>query len=151
VGYAKALTPILPVPLTGPAYFVSHGGEAFPDLVIVLRGYGVRVELTGNTFISRAGVTSSTFATVPDVPVGSFELYLPQGKYSALAANTNLCKVKGGLHMPTEFVSQGNTVIRQSTPIAITGCPKAAKARKARKAKRARGAAYAHTNRRAGR
>ena len=138
VGYARAITPILPVPLTGPAYFVSHGGEAFPDLVIVLQGYGVTVELTGNTFISKSGVTSSTFATVPDVPVGSFELYLPQGKFSALAANTNLCKMKGGLRMPTEFVSQANTVIHQSTPIAVTGCPKAKKAKKARHAHRAR-------------
>jgi hypothetical protein len=151
VGYAKAVTPILPVPLTGPAYFVSHGGEAFPSLIVVLQGYGVTQELVGSTFISKTGVTSSTFKTVPDVPVGSFELYLPPGRFSALAANTNLCKVKGGLRMPTEFVSQDSTVIRQSTPIAITGCPKAAKARKARKAKRARGAAYAHTNRRAGR
>jgi hypothetical protein len=138
VGYAKALTPILPVPLTGPAYFVSHGGEAFPDLVVVLQGYGVTVELVGNTFISKSGVTSSTFATVPDVPVGSFELYLPQGNYSALAANTNLCTVKGGLHMSTEFVSQDNTVIHQSTPIAVVGCPKARKARKAKKAGKAR-------------
>jgi hypothetical protein len=141
VGYAKAVTPILPVPLTGPAYFVSHGGEAFPSLVIVLQGYGVTEQLVGTTFIDKHGVTSSTFSTVPDVPVGSFELYLPQGRYSSLAANTNLCKVKGGLHMPTEFVSQDNTVIRQSTPIAITGCPKA---RKARKARRARRAAHAH-------
>jgi len=151
VGYAKAVTPILPVPLTGPAYFVSHGGEAFPDLVVVLQGYGVTQELVGTTFISKTGVTSSTFSTVPDVPVGSFELYLPDGRYSSLAANTNLCKVKGGLHMPTEFVSQDNAVIRQNTPIAITGCPKATKARKARRARRAHRAAYAHTNRRAGR
>jgi hypothetical protein len=137
VGYAKAITPILPVPLTGPAYFVSHGGEAFPSLIIVLQGYGVTVELEGTTFISKAGITSSTFKTVPDVPVGSFELYLPQGRFSALTANTNLCKVKGGLRMPTEFVSQDNTLIRRSTAIAVTGCPKAKKARKARKARRA--------------
>jgi hypothetical protein len=146
VGYAKAITPILPVALTGPAYFVSHGGEAFPSLIIVLQGYGVTVELTGSTFISKAGITSSTFSTVPDVPVGSFELYLPQGKYSALTANTSLCKAKGGLRMPTEFVSQDNTVIRQSTPIAVTGCPKAIKARKAHRARRARRARRAaHT------
>jgi hypothetical protein len=149
VGYAKAITPILPVPLTGPAYFVSHGGEAFPSLIIVLQGYGVTVELEGTTFISKAGITSSTFKTVPDVPVGSFELYLPQGRFSALTANTSLCKVKGGLHMPTEFVSQNNTLIRRSTAIAVTGCPKAKKARKAKRARKAGRARRAtHANRR---
>ncbi len=124
VGIAKALTPILPVPLTGPAIFVSHGGEAFPSLVVVLQGYGVTVDLVGATFISKAGITSSTFKTVPDVPVGTFELYLPEGPHSALAAPQSLCTGKQ-LTMPTEFVSQDNTVLHQSTKIAVTGCPKA--------------------------
>ena len=92
VGAAKASTPLLPVGLEGPVYFVSHGGEAFPSLIVVLQGDGVRVDLTGSTFISKAGITSSTFKTVPDVPVSTFELYLPEGKDSALAANGNLCK-----------------------------------------------------------
>ena len=47
VGHAKAITPILPVPLEGPAYFVSHGGEAFPSLIVVLQGYGMTVDLVG--------------------------------------------------------------------------------------------------------
>jgi hypothetical protein len=132
VASAKAITPILPVPLEGPAYFVSHGNEAFPQLILVLQGYGITIELVGDTFISKSGITSSTFAHVPDAPVSSFELTLPQGKFSALTANANLCTVKGGLKMPTEFVAQNGAVIHQSTPIAVSGC----KAKKAKKAKK---------------
>ncbi len=94
VGIVRASTPLLPVGLAGPVYFVSHGGEAFPRLIVVLQGDGVRVDLTGATFISKTGITSSTFKTVPDVPVNTFELYLPEGPYSALAANGNLCKLR---------------------------------------------------------
>lgn len=125
IGHAKVTTPILPVPLEGPAYFVSHGGEAFPSLIVVLEGYGVTVDLVGTTFISKAGVTSSTFKTVPDVPVGTFELTLPQGPYSALTANGNLCTTK--LAMPTEFVAQNGATIHESTKIAVTDCPKVVK------------------------
>jgi hypothetical protein len=141
VGHATASTPVMPVPLTGPAYFVSHGGEQFPDLIIVLQGYGATVHLIGSTFINeKTGVTSSTFKTIPDVPVGTFELTLPQGKYSALAANGNLCTTKK-LTMPTLFVAQNGATIHTSTPIVPTGCSKHVKAKKAKhksKAKRGR-------------
>ncbi len=120
IGVVKAITPALPVTLTGPVYFVSNGGEAFPNLIIVLQGDGVRVDLTGSTFISTSGVTSTTFKTVPDVPVSSFELYLPEGPNSALAANGNLCN--GSLAMPTTFTAQDGAVLHQITPIAVTGC-----------------------------
>ncbi len=132
VGVVKAITPLLPVPLTGPVYFVSHGGEAFPSLVVVLQGDGVRVDLTGTTFINKAGITSSTFKTVPDVPVGTFELYLPEGKYSALAANGNLCKSRAKLKMPTQFVAQNGAIFKQSTQIQVTGCASTAKTSRAR-------------------
>jgi hypothetical protein len=137
VGTATATTPVIPVALSGPAYFVSHGGAKFPELVIVLSGYGVTVQLHGETFISPAGITSSTFATVPDVPIGSFELKLPQGKGSALAANGNLCTTT--LKMPTTFVAQNGIVIKRSTPITTTGCAKHKQVKKPhRKHKQAR-------------
>jgi hypothetical protein len=128
VGHATATTPVMPVPLTGPAYFVSHGGEEFPELIIVLQGYGATVHLVGSTFISKSGITSSTFKQVPDVPVGTFELNLPQGKFSALAANGNLCTTKK-LVMPTLFIAQNGATIHTSTPIVPTGCARHAKAK----------------------
>ncbi len=101
---------------------------------MVLQGYGVTVELVGTTFINnKTNITSSTFKQVPDVPIGLFELVLPQGKYSALAANGNLCKTK--LAMPTAFIAQNGARLNQTTPITVTGCAKA-KAKKKTKAKR---------------
>jgi len=117
--------------LEGPAYFVSNGGEAFPNLIMVLQGYGVTIDLVGDTFISKSGITSSTFKTVPDQPVTSFELTLPEGPYSALAANDNLCKQK--LTMPTEFVAQNGVEIHEDTKIAVTGCAKVAALTRAQK------------------
>ncbi len=153
VGTAIARTPIVPVPLTGPAYFVSHGGLKFPELVFVLQGYGIRVDLHSETYISKAGITSSTFRMVPDQPVTSFEVTLPQGPDSALAANKNLCdlrktvtkrkrvtvhvrghrrvvtrkvhvSVAATLGMPTAFVAQNGRTIHQTTRVQVTGCTK---------------------------
>jgi hypothetical protein len=121
IGYAKVTTPLLPVPLEGPAIFVSHGGEAFPSLTMVLQGYGVTIDLVGTTFISKKGITSTTFKTVPDVPFNAFTLTLPEGKFSALAANGNLCSSK--LAMPTEFLAQNGLKINESTKVGVTGCP----------------------------
>jgi hypothetical protein len=134
IGIAKVSTPVLPVQLTGPVYFVSHGGEAFPSLTVVLQGDGVRIDLVGATSISKAAITSTTFKTVPDAPFSSFELYLPEGKYSALTANGNLCT--SSMAMPTAFVAQDGAEIHESTKIAVTGCPKAKRASKKKKTKK---------------
>ena len=150
VGIARADSPILPVTLEGPAYFVSHGGAKFPELIVVLEGYGVRVDLYGETFISKQGITSSTFTNVPDVQVNSFELYLPEGPDSALAANGNLCTKK--LLMPTLFTAQDGAQLKQSTPIQVTGCATNARtARAARKASEARTARDVRAARKASR
>ena len=120
VGTATATTPVLPVPLTGPAYFVSHGGAKFPELIIVLQGDGVTLDLAGETFISSKGITSSTFGSVPDVPVTRFDLILPTGVHSVLAGNGNFCTTP--MTMPTTIKGQNGALIKQNTKVAVSGC-----------------------------
>ena len=127
IGMAKIHTPLLQSPLSGPAYLVSHGNAAFPDVEFVLQGEGVKLVLDGKTDIKK-GITYSRFESVPDAPFTSFETVLPAGPHSALTANVpqaerfSLCKQK--LAMPTEITGQNGAVIRQTTNVALTGCPK---------------------------
>jgi hypothetical protein len=118
---------------------------------MVLQGYGLTIDVVGDTLI-KDGVTSSTLKTVPDQPVTSFELELPEKQDPALTADGNLCalthtvavkkKVTVRVHgrrrkvtrsirearpealvMPTEFVAQNGAEIKQDTPISVIGCP----------------------------
>jgi hypothetical protein len=133
VGNATAVTPVLAHPLRGPAYLVSHGGAAFPDLVFVLQGEGIVLYLDGNTNIKKS-ITSSTFNSVPDAPISTFETVFPEGPHSVLATNIpakargSMCKQS--LTMPTTITGQNGAVATQTTKISVTGCPKKLKAKK---------------------
>lgn len=120
VGTARIKTPVLPGQLSGSAYFVSHGGAAFPDLDLVLSGDGVTIVLVGNTNISK-GITTTNFASTPDVPFTGFELNLPSGPNSAVSAVGNLCKQS--LVMPTTITAQNGKVFKQNTVLAVSACP----------------------------
>jgi hypothetical protein len=120
VGTAVVVTPVLPGELRGSAYLVSHGGAAFPDLDLVLEDGLVRLILVGNTNIKK-GITSSTFAAIPDAPVTSFVLTLPTGPHSALTANGSLCAKP--LIMPTVITAQSGAQIKQNTRISVSSCP----------------------------
>jgi hypothetical protein len=113
-------TPLLNAPLTGPVYFVSHGGAAFPDTEIVLQGEGITLILDGHTQITK-GVTYSRFESVPDAPFTSFEFNAPEGPYSIFGANGNLCQTE--IRMPTTIVAQNGAVLNQSTLVQPEGCP----------------------------
>jgi hypothetical protein len=161
IGTGTAVTPDLAAPLTGPAYLVSHGGAAFPDVEFVLQGEGIMIILDGKTDIKK-GITYSNFETVPDAPITSFQSSFPEGPHSALSANRDLCatttqtttkhvtrRVHGQLKhltiktkktvlrpllMPTTVTGQNGATIKQTTSITITGCPTHTRA-KAKKVK----------------
>jgi len=125
VGAATVLTPVLAHPLSGPAYLVSHG-EAFPDLVVVLRGEGIVVYLDGNLNLKQR-LTSATFNSIPDMPIGEFTLVLGEGPHSILATDIP-AKAKGSmcgqeLEMPTAITAQNGALKTQTTRVAVAGCP----------------------------
>ncbi|HUB73615.1 MAG TPA: hypothetical protein VL979_06230 [Solirubrobacteraceae bacterium] len=122
VGTAKVVTPTLPVPMTGPAFFVSHAGEEFPSLELVLEGDGVKIVVEGKTHIKN-GITTTDFEANPDVPISSVTVNLPTGPHSMLTTeklNTNLCTQK--LVMPTVITGQNGTVVKQNTIIKPSKC-----------------------------
>ncbi len=133
VGVAAAGTPLLAHRLIGPAYLVSHGGAAFPDLTIVLQGEGLTLVLDGTTDIKH-GITSSSFETVPDAPISSFELSLPAGPFSVLGANLpvkehgSMCRQR--LLAPTRITGQNGDVVKLATAVAVSGCPRVRGARR---------------------
>jgi hypothetical protein len=131
IGIGIASTPLLSAPLTGPAYLVSHGGAAFPDIEFVLQAYErggtVEIVLDGKTQIKN-GVTYSHFETVPDAPIASFETVFPQGPYSILGTNLP-ASAKGSLcgqalTIPTTITGQNGAVVKQTTKIGVSGCAK---------------------------
>jgi hypothetical protein len=127
VGTATAITPVLRQPLAGPAYLVSHGASALPDLELVLQGEGVSIDVAGQTSLSQ-GITSSTFRSLPDAPLSSLDLVLDNGPHSLLAANLP-ASARGSmcgrsLAMPTAITAQNGAVIKLTTKVAVLGCPR---------------------------
>ncbi len=151
VGVATAQTPLLKAALTGPVYLITHGPAALPSPVIVLQGEGVTLVLQGTTLINKQGAMSVAFTTIPDLPLSSLRLYLPQGPHSLLSANTSLCGLSeltsarrkvtqrtsahaqqrrvlraplpADLSMPTELAGHNGAVIHTTTKIRVIGCP----------------------------
>ncbi|HLM86087.1 MAG TPA: hypothetical protein VK272_07870 [Solirubrobacteraceae bacterium] len=141
IGEGIAYTPVFKNPLRGPAYLVSHGNAAFPDVEFVLQGEGVTIVLDGKTDIKH-GITYSRFETAPDAPVTKFVTLFPAGPHSALTAfvpeneKFSLCKHASQLVIPTTIVGQNGQAIQQNTQVALQGCA-AVKNFKAKKLTRA--------------
>lgn len=125
VGRADVRTRALPNPLTGPAYLVSHGGAAFPDLVFVLSGEGIAIYLDGNLDIKH-GLISATFNSIPDIPIDSFAATFPEGPDSVFAADLparargDMCGQR--LYMPVEISAHDGALRTRMSRVVVTGC-----------------------------
>ncbi len=120
VGTSTAATPVLTAPLTGSVYLVSQGAAGLPTLNVVLSGSGITVALSGTVAFTAQGLTTSTFGAIPDVPISTFVLDLPEGPHSALAAGGNLCP--GPLSMPAALVGQNGAQKSSMVTVKVLGC-----------------------------
>jgi hypothetical protein len=132
IGSATVATPVLDTPMRGPAILVSHGGKGFPDMVLVLQAQGVRVDLIGALFVDQHNITSTTFRTIPDVPIRRLDLLLPEGARSILAASSGLC-TKKRLNILTAINGQNGARVKPTVKVAVEGCKKPKKKRHPKK------------------
>jgi uncharacterized repeat protein (TIGR01451 family) len=125
IGIGTVHTPVFKNPLSGPAYIVSHGNAAFPDVEFVLQGEGVTIVIDGKTDIKK-GITYSRFEASPDAPFTTFETNFPAGPHSIFTANTeivpdyNLCGQT--IALPTELTGQNGKVLKQENQVTVEGC-----------------------------
>jgi hypothetical protein len=127
-GHAKAITPLLDEPLSGPVYLRSSDNP-LPDLVMALRGPDVQpieVVLAGRIDSVHGGIRSS-FEAIPDQPVSSFTLTMKGGKKGLLVNSRDLCK---SVNKATVRFSGQNGKTSESRPVLQSACAKAKKNKK---------------------
>jgi hypothetical protein len=136
VGRASMRTAILAATLAGPVYFVSNGASRFPEVVVVLQGEGVTIDLHGETHIdSKTRSTSVTFRQLPDVPFETIEVKFPAGEYSQFGVSLP-AKAKGSfcgqkLIAPAFLEAQNGRQLHERVRVSVAGCPRPTRAKKA--------------------
>ena len=88
IGNAITRTPLLDQPLSGPAYAVSGSG-GLPRLAFILNGQVNLVPRADTRTVN--GRLQTTVPTVPDAPIGRFDLSLHGGKRGYLINTRNIC------------------------------------------------------------
>jgi hypothetical protein len=152
IGTATAVTPLLRLPLEGRVFLVRTPDRALPDMMVKLRGQGdarlVEIDLAGRITIPKDLTLRTTFETVPDVPITSFQLRLVAGRNGAIVTNRNLCETTTRQQRARlRFRGQNGKLIQTQQRLRINGCTRARKgAAKRRSARKTRRAAAVRTN-----
>ena len=117
VGTAVAVTTLLPLPISGLVRYVTPEGGGLPQLDVDLRGV-VNLQLRGKVALGQDGFVTTTFDSVPDVPLSRFELnFLPKG---VLLATRDLCA--SPVNVTGTLTSQNGVANPVTATAAIDGC-----------------------------
>jgi hypothetical protein len=142
IGTVSDVTPLLEAPLEGLAYAVS-GYTGLPHVAFILGGQVTVIPQGESTQTSRGLRTE--VPTVPDVPIGHFQLTLFGGKHGYLSNTQNLCR--HAVRTSIEYSAQNGKALTQRVPVeAACG----AKARRKRQSKTSKESATAFGDRASG-
>lgn len=118
-GKAKAITPLLDKPLSGPVYLRSSD-HPLPDLVVKLGGQ-LEIVLVGRVDAVNGGLRTS-FESIPDAPVSKFTLQMRGGKKGLFVNSTDICR---GAHMATvRMRAQNGRTMNFKERLTNSGCGK---------------------------
>jgi hypothetical protein len=121
VGTARAQTPLLDTPLTGPVWFVAPTGGGLPQLAVQLKG-AVSVTLIGNAELI-GGKLANVFDGQPDLPLGRFDLTLTGGTGGLLKNTVDLCAPGADVTAGASFTAHSGKTQDRSVALTILGCP----------------------------
>ncbi len=120
-GSARAWTPLLAKPLSGPVYLRSSD-NTLPDLVMALNGE-LEVSLVGRIDSRNQGIRT-TFEAVPDAPITKFVLKMRGGEKSLLVNSTDICH---GTHRAiVAMAAQNGRRVDAKPALHSSGCDKKA-------------------------
>jgi len=117
-GKAKAISPLLDEPISGPVFLRSSDHE-LPDMVAALHSPKVDINLVGRIDSTKGGGIRSTFEGVPDAPVSKFILQMQGGKKGLIVNSEDICKAKH--HAIAAFKGQ-NGKRHEFNPVVKTKC-----------------------------
>ena len=117
VGQAKAVSPLVPNPLTGDAFIAENPSGGLPRLIMTLSNDLLAVPLEATTTLNGNRLVT-TLDNLPAAPVTSFELTINGGPNGLFTVGNPLCT---GATIDTTFTSHTGQTANDSSPVNLVG------------------------------
>jgi hypothetical protein len=118
VGSARATSPLISSPVTGPVLLVDS--SPLPSLVVQ---FGPPVPLTLIGAVGLAGnQVQNTFEGIPDLPLSRFELTIDGGENGLLVNNVDLCELPERPVATAAITGHSGASAELSAPFEVQGC-----------------------------
>lgn len=119
IGTATAVSPLLPLPLSGPVYLLQVPGQPLPGIALDLRGL-IGLRLPGKVTLDAQRRLVTQFDAIPDVPIERFELEFTGGRGGALQSVKDLCRSAG--RVAAAFGAHSGASSSRVVPLLVDGC-----------------------------